>query len=157
MTVVVAAGNEGNAGAKPPFAIRHPAAARRVITVGAVDKAKVLAGFSSIGPSSGRLSPGSPLRLTKPDLSAPGVAITSSVLGGGFAAFNGTSMASPHVAGLAALVLQKNPKLLPRMVKKLLEDSCEPIQFAPNQAGYGVVNAYSALLRAVGTAAAATT
>jgi hypothetical protein len=43
------------------------------------------------------------------------------------------------------------------MVKKLLEDSCEPIQFAPNQAGYGVVNAYSALLRAVSTAAAATT
>jgi serine protease AprX len=81
----------------------------------------------------------------------------SSVLGGGFASFNGTSMASPHVAGLAALVLQKNPTLLPRMVKKLLEDSCEPIQFAPNQAGYGVVNAYSALLRAAGTAAVATT
>jgi serine protease AprX len=157
LTVVVAAGNEGNAGAKPPFAIRHPGAARRVITVGAVDKAKVLAAFSSIGPSSGRLSPGSPLRLTKPDLSAPGVTITSCTLGGGFGALSGTSMASPHVAGLAALVLQKNPRLQPRMVKKLLEDSCEPIQFAPNQTGYGVINAYSALLRATGTAAAATT
>jgi subtilisin family serine protease len=157
VTVVVAAGNEGNAGAKPPFAIRHPGAARRVITVGAVDKAKVLAPFSSLGPSSGRLSPGSALRLTKPDLSAPGVAIMSSVLGGGFAAFNGTSMASPHVAGLVALVLQRNPRLLPRMVKKLLEDSCEPVPFAPNQVGYGVINAYSALLRATGTAAVATT
>jgi hypothetical protein len=34
------------------------------------------------------------------------------------------------------------------MVKKLLEDTCEPITLAPNQAGYGVVNAYAALLRA---------
>jgi len=157
VVVVVAAGNEDNAGAKPPFAIRHPGAARRAITVGAVDKAKVLAGFSSLGPSSGRLSPASPIRLTKPDLSAPGVAITSCTVGAGFASFNGTSMASPHVAGLAALVLQRNPRLTPRMVKKLLEDSCEPILFAPNQTGYGVINAYSALLRATGTAAVLTT
>jgi subtilisin family serine protease len=156
LTVVVAAGNEG-AGPNPPFAVRHPGAARNVITVGAVDKSKVPAAFSSVGPSSGRLSPGSPLRLTKPDLSAPGVAITSCTTGGGFASFNGTSMASPHVAGLVALVLQKNPRLVPRMVKKLLEDACEPIPFEPNQAGYGVINAYSALLRATGTAAVSTT
>jgi serine protease AprX len=156
VTVVVAAGNEGNQGAKPPFAIRHPGAARRVITVGAVDKAKVLAGFSSIGPCSGRLSPGSAIRMTKPDLSAPGVNIVSSVTNGGFASFNGTSMASPHVAGLAALVLQQNPQLLPRMVKKLLEDSCEPVTSTPNQTGYGVINAYSAVLRASSLAAAVT-
>jgi subtilisin len=148
MVVVVAAGNEGNAGAKPPFAIRHPGAARHVITVGAVDKVKQLAAFSSLGPSSGRLSPASLLRLTKPDVSAPGVGIVSSVLGGGFASFNGTSMASPHVAGLAALMLEAQPALTPMMVKKLLEDTCEPITLAPNQAGYGVVNAYAALLRA---------
>jgi hypothetical protein len=54
------------------------------------------------------------------------------------------------VTGLAALVLQMNRALTPRMVKKLLEDSCEPIQFAPNQVGYGIINAYSALLRATG-------
>lgn len=150
VTVVVAAGNEANAGAKPPFAIRHPGAARNVITVAAVDNAKTLAAFSSIGPGSGRLSAASPIRLTKPDLAAPGVGIVSSVLGNGFAAFNGTSMASPHVAGLVALVLEKNRALTPRMVKKLLEDSCEPIQFAPNQVGYGIINAYSALLRATG-------
>jgi hypothetical protein len=57
------------------------------------------------------------------------------------------------VAGLAALVLQLNGRLLPRMVKKLLEETCEPVPFAPNQAGYGVINAYAALLRAAGTAA----
>lgn len=157
VTVVVAAGNEGNAGAKPPFAIRHPGAARRVITVGAVDKNKVLAPFSSIGPSSGRLAPTSALRLTKPDLSAPGVAIRSTTLNGGFGTFSGTSMASPHVAGLVALILQTNPRLQPRMVKKLLEETCEPVPFAPNQAGYGMINAYAALLRASGTAAVAHT
>ncbi len=150
VTVVVAAGNEGNAGARPPFAIRHPGAARHVITVGAVDNTKTLAAFSSLGPGSGRLGPSSDIRLTKPDLAAPGVAVMSSVLGGAFAAFSGTSMASPHVAGLAALVLEKNRALTPRMVKKLLEDSCERVVFAPNQTGYGIVNAYSALLRATG-------
>ena len=159
VAVIVAAGNEGTAGARPPFAIRHPGAARRVITVGAVDKAKVLAPFSSTGPGSGRLSPVSAIRLTKPDLSAPGVNIVSSVLGGGFAGLSGTSMATPHVAGLAALVLQKNPALTPMMLKKLLEDSCEPVAFAPNQVGYGLVNAYAAVMRAaaVPRAAAAVT
>jgi serine protease AprX len=151
LVVVVAAGNEDNATANPPyigkFNIRHPGAARRVITIGAVDKAKVLASFSSIGPSSGRLSPSSSIRLTKPDLSGPGVAIVSSVLGGGFAALSGTSMATPHVSGVAALVMQKNPTAKPMMVKKLLEETCEPLDYGPNQTGYGLVNAYSALMR----------
>ncbi len=151
--VVVAAGNENNATANPPFQgmsnIRHPGAARRVVTVGSLNKAKVLAGSSSVGPSSGRLSPGSPIRLTKPDVAAPGVAITSSVLGNGFAALSGTSMASPHVAGLAALIIQKNPAAKPMQVKKVLEETCEPVPFAPNQAGYGLINAYGALMRTI--------
>ena len=145
VTVVVAAGNEGTAGGSQ-LKIRHPGAARRVITVGAVDKAKNLASFSSPGPGSGRLSPGSSIRFTKPDLCAPGVGITSSTTGGGFASFNGTSMASPHVAGVAALILEKDAGLKPMMVKKLLEGSCEPIPALPNQVGYGLVNAYAALM-----------
>jgi serine protease AprX len=149
VTVVVAAGNEGTAGARPPFAIRHPGAARKVVTVGAVDKAKVLTSFSSTGPGSGRLSPTSTIRLTKPDLSAPGLNIVSSVLGGGFAALSGTSMATPHVSGVAALVLQKNAGLTPTMVKKLLEETCEPLENLPNEVGYGLVNAYAAVMRAV--------
>jgi serine protease AprX len=152
VTLVVAAGNEGALGARPPFSIRHPGAARKVITVGAVDKAKVLAPFSSTGPGSGRLSVTSPIRLTKPDVVAPGVNITSSVLGGGFAPLSGTSMATPHVAGLAALVLQKNASLSPTMVKKLISDSCEPLDNTPNQTGFGIINAYTAILRAVGIA-----
>jgi serine protease AprX len=148
VTVVVAAGNEGTAGGNPPFAIRHPGAARRVITVGAVDKAKGPASFSSLGPSSGRLSPTSAIRLTKPDVCAPGVQITSSVLGGGFGALSGTSMSTPHVAGVVALILQKNPALTPAMVKKLLENTGEPLPFPPNQTGYGLVNAYGVVMRA---------
>lgn len=147
VTLVVAAGNEGSGASAGKFNIRHPGAARQVITVGAVDKAKALAGFSSIGPSSGRLSSGSTVRLTKPDLAGPGVGITSSVLGDGFGSFNGTSMASPHVAAVAALLLQRKADLRPRMVKKLLEDTCEPLPFVPNEVGYGLVNAYAALMR----------
>jgi serine protease AprX len=147
VAVVVAAGNEGTAAGPGQFNIRHPGAARRVITVAAVDKAKQLADFSSIGPGSGRLSQTSDIRITKPDLAGPGVAITSSVLGGGFAPLNGTSMASPHVAGVAALVLQRRPGMRPMLLKKLLEESSEDLQYAPLQTGYGLVNPLAALMQ----------
>jgi subtilisin family serine protease len=111
----------------------------------------VLASFSSVGPGTARLSPGSAIRWTKPDLAGPGVNIVSSVLGGGFAPLSGTSMATPHVAGVAALVLQKFPGATPMMVKKLLEDTCEPLPYAPNQAGYGLVNAFGALVQSLST------
>ncbi|WP_345377655.1 S8 family peptidase [Pseudonocardia yuanmonensis] len=147
VTLVVAAGNEGTVAGPGQFNIRHPGAARRVITVGAVDKGKQLAPFSSVGPGSGRLSPGSPIRFTKPDVAGPGVDIQSTVPGGGFASLSGTSMASPHVAGLAALILEQNAGAKPSVVKKLLEDTCERLQLAPDQVGYGLVNAMGALIR----------
>jgi serine protease AprX len=148
VAVVVAAGNEGPpAGPGPPFTVRHPGAARRVITVASVDKAKQLAGDSSRGPGSGRLSPTSPIRITKPDLAGPGVNIVSSVVGGGFASFNGTSMASPHVAGVAALVLERRPNMKPFVLKKLLEESSEDLLAAPHETGYGLVNPLSALIQ----------
>ena len=149
VAVVVAAGNEGTAGARPPFAIRHPGAARRVLTVGATDKVKVLAPFSSIGPGSGRLSPLSPLRITKPEVAAPGVNVTSSVLGGGFGMMSGTSMATPHVAALAAILISKRHSLRPMEVKKLIEDSCQPLPLVPDDTGYGLISAYGSALRVV--------
>jgi serine protease AprX len=147
VAVVVAAGNEGTAAGPGQFNIRHPGAARRVITVAAVDKGKELANFSSIGPGSARLSSTSPIRITKPDVAGPGVDIVSSVLGGGFAPLSGTSMASPHVAGVAALVLQRHPNMNPIVLKKLLEETSEDLLFAPREIGYGLVSPLAALIQ----------
>lgn len=77
-----------------------------------------IATFSSRGPGLGGSS-------FKPDLSAPGVSIVSTGVGTGTGAANlqGTSMASPHVAGAAALLHQLHPKLNPAAIKALLQNS----------------------------------
>jgi minor extracellular serine protease Vpr len=79
---------------------------------GATANADVLAGFSSRGPTA------FDFRL-KPDVSAPGVNVLSSVPGG-WAFFQGTSMATPHLAGSAALLLQLHPGWSPEQVKSAL-------------------------------------
>ena len=72
-------------------------------SVGATDADDVIADFSGRGPSSyGKVNP---------DVSAPGVDIVSSVPGGGYEAFSGTSMAAPHVAGTLALLLSADNSL----------------------------------------------
>jgi Subtilase family/Malectin domain/Carboxypeptidase regulatory-like domain/Viral BACON domain len=70
---------------------------------GAFDINNVIASFSSRGPVAGRI---------KPNLAAPGVNVRSSIPGGGYAAFNGTSMASPHTAGTVALMWSAAPSLI---------------------------------------------
>ena len=110
---VVAAGNDHNdTGAG---SINSPANSARAITVGAVDIAgasRRLADFSSVGPST------MSLRL-KPDVAAPGVDVFSSVPGG-WGGLSGTSMASPHVAGAAALLVQRHPAWTVAQVKSAL-------------------------------------
>jgi len=74
-----------------------------------------LAGFSSRGPAN--------LLDIKPDVCAPGVNIFSSVPGNRFAMFQGTSMATPHVAGSSALLRQLHPDWTPAMIKSALVDT----------------------------------
>ena len=111
----VAAGNDFNdlgAGS-----ISSPANSERAITVGAVEVNGTAprgthASFSSVGPTT------MSLRL-KPDVAAPGVDILSSVPAG-WSSFSGTSMASPHVAGAAALLHQRHPTWTVAQIKSAL-------------------------------------
>jgi subtilisin family serine protease len=106
--VVVAAGNRG----PHKETIDSPGCARKAITVGASDKSDVIADFSSRGPVIWKEAV-----LIKPDVLAPGVSIYSTYLNGGYASFSGTSAATPHVAGAAALLLQGHPDWSPEEVK----------------------------------------
>src|SRR6188768_127806 len=101
--VVVSAGNSGSGCSS----VDDPAAMfENSFTVGATAPNDTIAGFSSRGPviidGSNRL---------KPNVSAPGVRVRSSIPGGQYANYSGTSMAGPHVAGAVALIISANPEL----------------------------------------------
>ena len=121
----VAAGNEfGELGFG---SISSPATAANVISVsastgghGAVD-IDTPTSFSSAGPTPYTL-------LFKPDVSAPGTGVASAAPGGGFVELTGTSMAAPHVAGAAALLLQRHPDWTPAQVKSALALTADPVR-----------------------------
>ena len=98
-----------------------------VISIGATDSSDVIASFSSPGPVTwSTVAPYNdypyPPGLTRPDVSGPGVDITScNYTGSGYTMMSGTSMATPHTAGVVCLMLSKNPNLSPAVVDSILE------------------------------------
>jgi subtilisin family serine protease len=134
VVVSVAAGNSGEAyGAG---SVGSPGNAAKAITVAAAATRTTIAGFSSIGPTTRSL------RL-KPDLAAPGVQILSSVPAreGLWTRLSGTSMAAPHVAGLAALLLGQHPDWTPAQLKSALVQTAVPISVPATRAGAGIADA----------------
>ncbi|AZM47682.1 hypothetical protein DMB38_19515 [Streptomyces sp. WAC 06738] len=123
----VAAGNEGSGS----HTISSPGSADAALTVGAVGANGGLAGFSSRGPRIGDSA-------VKPDVTAPGVAITAAAAPGsvidqevgqnpeGYLTIDGTSMATPHVAGAAALLAEQHPDWTGQQLKAALSASAKP-------------------------------
>lgn len=117
--------------------------------VAATDINDAVASFSSRGPSQYEGD-------QKPNVSAPGVNIRSSVPGGYEAGWNGTSMAAPHIAGTAALLLSTDSGLTPNEIEAIIDETADPLtdsQYTtvPNDAyGVGMVNAYEAVASIAG-------
>lgn len=149
---VFSAGNSG----PDPGTIGMPANYESTFTVGATNKNNDLASFSSRGP--GACGP-----FWKPNLCAPGVNIRSALSevpvnnhdlpsrARGYRTASGTSMAAPHVAGVAALLKSADPALKTADLEKILTSTADPLTnnqypFSPNYGfGYGLINAYAAL------------
>jgi len=124
--IVAAAGNSGN---KPGNrdTVEYPGGYASVIAVAASDSNDLRASFSSTGPDV--------------ELIAPGVNILSSIPGVAYAYYSGTSMASPHVAGVAALVLAANSELTNVQVRSILQQTAENLGLKQEHQGYGLVRA----------------
>lgn len=142
MLSVVAAGNSG-----PSYlSVDSPGTARTALTVGATDKSWVMASFSSRGYT----ADGQNL-VMKPEVVAPGVNIYSTVPATGmlgnpsrYATLSGTSMATPHVAGSAALLLQWNATQSPADIKNRLAGSTRSISGDPFTRGTGGIDLVAA-------------
>lgn len=135
---VVAAGNAGPSSGT----IDSPGCARRALTIGATNDSDIIASFSSRGPVDGTEL------WTKPDVTAPGVSINSTYFGG-FANWQGTSMATPHVSGVAALLKESNATCGPGELKAIIINSANQSKVGvgsyDNNYGFGRVDALSAI------------
>ena len=114
---VVAAGNSGFGSYGT---IGSPGTSESALTVGACDSAYHMADFSSIGPD--------PIHsFIKPEVVAPGVNILSTILNNQTASWSGTSMATPHVTGTAALLKQEHPLWTPEEIKAAIVNTAHSI------------------------------
>lgn len=141
VVLIAAAGNDSNA-------VNYPARNPNVMAVGAIDKNNRRASFSCYGPE---LS-----------VVAPGKYIYTTTMNDTFTSASGTSMAAPHVTGVAALMLSANPGLSPAQVRRIIEKTARKVggyeyrndPQHPNgtwneEMGYGLVDAHAAVLNAV--------
>ncbi|KQX08169.1 MULTISPECIES: S8 family peptidase [unclassified Leifsonia] len=136
---VVAAGNNG-----APESIGSPGSAARALTVGSVeDPSGELANYSSQGPLalSGAL---------KPELAGPGSSVTAARSAdspgeGSYITMSGTSMATPHVAGAAAILKQLHPEYTAEQLRATLLSTTTDVGLTSYQAGTGVVNVATAI------------
>lgn len=169
---IVAAGNEGSQqGSYPipsnvrtpgdiPAPWRHPEQAdtggrSAVVSVGASNQGDNIAGFSSRGPVTWQnvspyndypYNPGT--GLIRPDVVAPGVDVKSLRHNSntGYTNMSGTSMATPGVAGVTALLISKNPGLTPEEISQILEETAiKLVPFKNNTSGSGRVDALAAI------------
>ncbi len=160
IAVVVAVGNDGSQG------LPSPASADKVITVGAYNDKGTIArnddnieGFSNRGPraSDGDLDPMDEL---KPDLGAPGRDIRApeknSILN--YVEMTGTSMACPHVSGIAALMFEAAPEISPEQIRSIFRDTAQQGYGSSRSdldpkynylSGWGEIDAYGAVKRAL--------
>jgi subtilisin family serine protease len=133
---VFATGNTGPAGGS----VGSPASYPEVIAVGAADQDGEVADFSSRGPfvwsNADGAGPAAGTRVTKPDLVAPGVDVMAGYLDG-FLPYSGSSMASPHVAGVAALMRQAAPGLTPDDVAIALRATARDLGEPGPESRYG--------------------
>lgn len=126
MLLIAAAGNDGNT------SLSYPASYDAVVSVAAVDSNRNLANFSQ--------------RNAQVELSGPGVAVNSTWNNGGYNSISGTSMASPHVAGVAALVWSNHPQCTAPQIRSALNATAQDRGTAgrDNSFGFGIVQAKAA-------------
>lgn len=123
--VSCAAGNNGS------NSVFYPAGYPQAIAVGATDQNDNKAGFSNYGTS-------------WVDVAAPGVSVYSTYLGGGYTTLDGTSMACPHVSGLAGLVWSRRGVSTPvATIRAAIEDNADPVGLSYWK--YGRINVFKAL------------
>ncbi len=128
VVMAVAAVNDG-----PNYeTIGSPGCARDIISCGATSKTDLLASFSSIGPTA--------IYQIKPDVTAPGVSIYSTSRDNGYRYAGGTSMATPHVAGASALLLQSHPSWSAQQVKRALMGTAVDVGYNEYRQGAGRID-----------------
>jgi serine protease len=123
---IAAAGNDGNS------SLSYPASYDSVMSVAAIDSSKNIASFSQYN--------------SQVEIAAPGVAVNSTLPGNSYASWNGTSMATPHVSGVAALVWSNHTTCTSEQIRNVLNVSAEDLGSAgrDNYYGYGLVQAKAA-------------